>query len=133
MNIYLAGPIHGRSDAECRDWRLAAKAAIEAAGHSVIDPMNRDYRGCEEEHAEQLVADDKEAIELCDALLVNANAPSWGTAMEIVYGIVWGKQVVAFSNAETISPWLRCHTNAIFHALDQAVAGIVDFSSEGMR
>jgi hypothetical protein len=106
---------------------------LEAAGHEVSDPMERDYRGCEDEHAEQLVADDKEAIELCDTLLVDASMPSWGTAMEIMYGTMFGKQIVSFSDAETISPWLRCHTHAIFQTLDQAVAGIVSFSAQGMR
>ena len=133
MRIYLAGPIYGRTDAECREWRLHPKSLLEVAGCEVSDPMQRDYRGSEDEHAEQIVADDKEAIELCDTLLANASVPSWGTAMEVIYGSMFGKQIVAFSHAKEISPWLRCHTHAIFQTLEQAVAGIVSSSTKGMR
>ena len=131
--VYLAGPIHGRSDEECKGWRDAAAETLRLFGHQVLDPMSRDYRGREEENADELVAQDKEEIEICDTILVNANEPSWGTAMEILYAISFGKQVIAFSDAKTISPWLRMHTTAIYQSLSHALAAINDGSPAGMR
>jgi nucleoside 2-deoxyribosyltransferase len=136
VKIYLAGPIHGKDDSVCRAWRINARFLLETAGHVVLDPMQRDYRGAEEEHAEELVADDKDEIESSDAVLVNANAPGWGTAMEVLYAIQMGKKVVAFAThaaAPTISPWLRCHTHAVYELLGYAINGLVDGSSKGMR
>jgi nucleoside 2-deoxyribosyltransferase len=98
--------------------------------------MERDYRGSEEEYAEDLVADDKEEIESSDCVLVNANRPSWGTAMEVMYAVQFGKRVVAFATytlSPTISPWLRCHCDAIFDSIDTAIAGLLDGSAKGIR
>lgn len=136
MKVYLAGAIHGRTDSECRHWRSIARSYIESAGHEVLDPMERDYRGSEEEHAEELVNDDKEDIESSDAVLVNASVPGWGTAMEVLYAVSFGKRVVAFStytSSPSISPWLRCHADAIFESIEYAIAGLLDGSSKGMR
>ena len=136
MKIYLAGPIHGHTDEQCKAWRHSARASLECVGHEIVDPMDRDYRGVEDENAENLVAEDKEAIESSDAVLVNANAPSWGTAMEVMYATSFGKQVVAFAthaSSPTISPWLRCHTHAIYESLNAALCGIATGSCAGMR
>lgn len=132
-SVYLAGPIHGKSDLECKAWRNHARSLLEDSGHFVVDPMDRDYRGRENENAERLVADDKAWIEQCDVVLVNASEPSWGTAMEVMYAISFGKRVVAFTNSQSISPWLRCHAHAIFWNLQQAAAGVAGAATVGMR
>lgn len=135
-SVYLSGPINGMTDEQCMAWRQSAAHSIRLAGSTVIDPMSRDFRGREEEHAEDIVSRDKEDIESCDVLLVNANNPGWGTAMECLYAIYMGKRVVAFatySSAPSISPWLRCHAHAIFDSLDSAVAYIAYGSKTGMR
>ena len=95
--------------------------------------MTRDFRGREDEVADELVDADKDAIEQCSVLLVNANQPGWGTAMEVFFAKSIGKQVIAFTNADSISPWLRCHTWAIFGTLHEAIAGIVLGECAGMR
>lgn len=134
--VYLAGPINGKSDDECMGWRNAAANTLRSFGHEVLDPMSRDYRGKEDVNAEDIVCWDKEQIESCDIVLVNANAPSWGTAMELVYGISFGKHVVAFAthtNSPRISPWLRCHTHEIYQSLSHALSSITQGSSAGLR
>lgn len=134
--VYLAGPIHGRTDSECKEWRSKAAAILGVHDIACIDPMSRDYRGTEDANAEELVARDKEWIEQCDVVLVNANVPSWGTAMECLYAVSFGKKVVAFathSSAESLSPWLRCHCTAVFESLWAALDGIVFGSTGGMR
>lgn len=121
MKVYLAGPIHGQTDDECKAWRNDAKRLLEHAGHGVLDPMERDYRGVEDSHVEEIVFSDKRAIDSCDALLVNAARPSWGTAMEVAYGHSKGKVVVLFCCKGQISPWLRFHSTKFFGALNDAV------------
>jgi len=136
VKIYLAGPIHGRTDLECKHWRSVARSYIECAGHEVLDPMDRDYRGFEEQHATDLVDKDKREIESADAVLVNANRPGWGTAMEVLYGKYMGKRVVAFAthtNAPSLSPWLQCHTNGVFDSIEHAIGGLLDGSTKGIR
>jgi nucleoside 2-deoxyribosyltransferase len=131
--VYLAGPIHGRSDIECKAWRNEAAAILGIHDISCLDPMQHDYRGLEDESAEQLVEEDERMIDEADVVLVNANEPSWGTAMEVFYAKNLGKEVVAFTNAETVSPWLRVHTTVIFGTLAQALGGIVLRDVAGMR
>ncbi|HXV83157.1 MAG TPA: nucleoside 2-deoxyribosyltransferase [Candidatus Binatia bacterium] len=81
--MYLSGPINGCSDPECRDWRNQAVECLIKIGFEVIDPMARDYRGDEDKNVESIVKGDLQDIEQADILLVNAERPSWGTAMEV--------------------------------------------------
>lgn len=132
--VYLAGPIHGKSDNECKVWREQAKSVLGRVDSLlIVDPMDRDFRGREDDNADRIVSEDKAWIEQCDVVLVNANEPSWGTAMEVMYAISFGKKVVAFTNSGSVSPWLRCHTHAIFWNLQQATASIVGGATMGMR
>lgn len=122
VKIYLAGPINGKSDDDCKSWRGDAIVAIEGAGHTVSDPMARDYRGAEDSLFDEIVLTDKREIDSCDAILVNANEPSWGTAMEIMHGYVQGKTIAAFCEHASVSPWLRFHSTVIFRGLGDAVS-----------
>jgi nucleoside 2-deoxyribosyltransferase len=121
VKIYLAGPINGKTDDECKLWRKAAREAIEMAGHEVSDPMDRDYRGVENHFVDEIVLSDKQAIDSCDALLVNASKPSWGTAMEVMYGHTQGKPVASFCEPHPVSPWLSFHSTVVFREAGDAV------------
>jgi nucleoside 2-deoxyribosyltransferase len=118
MKVYLAGPIFGRTDEECRAWREEAKRLL--APHETLDPMQRDFRGYEEQNAARIVRHDLAEIRQADLLLVNAKQASWGTAMELVYAHRAGKNSVAFCSGR-VSPWLRYHTTAVFPTLLDAV------------
>lgn len=134
--VYLAGPINGKSDDECMGWRRTATETLGNFGHEVLDPMSRDYRGKEDDNAEAIVEGDLEDIFSCDVVLVNANSPSWGTSMELVYAKQYGKQVVAFAThslSPRISPWLRMHTTAVYESLSHALSAIQTASTAGMR
>ena len=131
--VYLAGPIHGRNDLECKAWRNEAAAILGVHDIECLDPMSHDCRGIEEDVAEDIVDRDRQMIDQASAVLVNGNEPSWGTAMEVFYAKSLGKPVIAFTNAETISPWLRVHTTAVFGTLHQALGGIVFADAAGMR
>lgn len=133
--VYLAGPINSRTDLECKVWRSTAAALLAVHDIVCINPMERDYRGREDAYAANIVAQDKEWIRDCTVVLLNANSPSWGTAMECFYAASIGKPVVSFAThslATAISPWLRCHSS-VYDSLWSAIDGIVFGSVEGMR
>jgi nucleoside 2-deoxyribosyltransferase len=109
VKVYLAGPINGCTDDEANDWRTEAKRLLP--GIVTLDPMRRDYRGRESQPGvwEEIQRLDREDIQACDVVLVNAAVPSWGTARELEYAITTlGKPVVVIApRHKTPSPWLR--------------------------
>jgi nucleoside 2-deoxyribosyltransferase len=124
MKVYLAGPINGRSDYSCRAWREAAKKMRPEI--EWLDPMDRDYRGIEDQNVEQIVAGDMADIASADVVLVCADdGASWGTAMEVrAAKHELGKRVIAFQWRDSVSPWLRYHTDAIYKSVSEAVAAL---------
>ena len=126
--VYLAGAINGKSDEECNGWRSAAKRLL-GSSFSVRDPMARDYRGREDESVREIVEGDLADIRECRYVLVNASAPSWGTAMEVFYAWSIGKRVVAFTPSDRISPWLRWHTHSIYESVERACVAILNFDA----
>lgn len=119
MKVYLGGPINGCTDEEANGWRDDVKALLDEAGIAYLDPMRRDYRGRELEEgiAEEIVVGDKEDIEECDVLLMNCPKPSYGTAMEILFGFDRGKRVIAVLPASaTPSPWVLFHADVSYGA-----------------
>lgn len=134
--VYLAGPIFGKSDDECMGWRKDAAEWLLLHGFEPIDPMRRDYRGNTDFAPEAIVVADQADIASCGFVLVNANQPSWGTAMELVYAMQGDCTVIAFAthaNAPRISPWLRVHADAIYESLDHAIADITQGGRNGRR
>ena len=123
MKIYLAGPINGCSDEDCRDWRDYAKEAL--VGHETVDPMRNDYRGKEKGHEKTIVETDKADIDGCDLLLENVPKPSVGTAMEIFYAHSKGKKVIiVVPPGGPVSPWLAYHATHIVDNFAEAFSKI---------
>ena len=112
MRVYLAGPIFCQSDEQCRTWRNDLKEAFPE--YEWVDPMDRDYRGSESMEAERIVAEDKQAILGCDAILANITSQSAGTAMEILFAKQNGLHVVLCNNTyRPISPWYLAHADTV--------------------
>lgn len=126
--IYLCGPINGCTDEECRNWREYVKERTKySPAFEYLDPMRRDYRGKETESVTEIVTLDKIDIANSDALLVNYDKPSVGTAMEVYIAFSTGKLVVVVARKDAvISPWLRYHSHKIAHSFDDAIISITD-------
>jgi nucleoside 2-deoxyribosyltransferase len=132
MTVYLCGGINGLDDAACRDWRQDVTAQL--AGHEVLDPMRRDYRGREAGNVAAIVEGDLEDIRRADALLVNAMRASWGTAMEIVYARQMGKRIVVFTGEwPPPSPWLRYHADVVMTTPDGAVRALLSRAGQAQE
>lgn len=131
LKVYLAGPINGCTDEECKAWRAKARIMLEPT-HAVIDPMDFDCRGMESEMAGEIIKHDLQMLDEADLVLANAEKPSWGTAMELVYARQGGKPAVVFvgQGGLAASPWLRCHSSKICGTLFQACFEIVNFYSD---
>lgn len=128
LTVYLAGPINGCTDEECKGWRAEARRLLEPLC-AVIDPMDFDCRGLEGEMANEIIRHDLEQLDKSDAVLANATKPSWGTAMEIVYSGLAGKPVFAFccQPSDSTSPWLRGHCVMVYETVEQACHGIAKY------
>jgi nucleoside 2-deoxyribosyltransferase len=124
MIIYLAGAIAGCSDKEAYDWRRLASFRLRQAGHTVRNPMTRDYRSVEvwtNLTVAQCVEGDLIDIQGCDVVLARCERPSWGTAMEIALAHRQGKQVIAWGvTHKSASPWVLYHARC-FASLDAAL------------
>lgn len=129
MRVYLAGPINGRTDEECKAWRAEVKRKMPA--HVVcVDPMARDYRGREALTVNAIIEGDKRDIQSCDAMIAFCPQPSVGTSMEIFYAWFHGLRVlVVVPPMALISPWLRYHSEAVVDDLDVAIVQTVTWES----
>ncbi len=126
MKVYLCGPINGCTDKEAKNWRDEVTRVFPAA-FSFIDPMVRDYRGVEDMAYREIVDLDKRDVRLADAILVNYVKPSVGTSMEVFYAWTIGKPIVIWcAKGEKISPWLRYHSTAFVHSIDEAKAKLME-------
>jgi hypothetical protein len=115
MRVYLGGPINGCTDEEANGWRQIVAPLLEAAGHTPVDPMVRDYRGKEDIAWREIVEMDKKDIDKCQVLLMYSPKPSVGTAMEILYGFQQRKNVIVVVPPDApVSPWLRYHASELF-------------------
>jgi nucleoside 2-deoxyribosyltransferase len=108
--VYLAGPIFGKTDAECREWRARLTALL--SDFTIVDPMARDYRGIEDGNTRAIVEGDKRDIRLCDVMIANVRTPSAGTSMEILHAWNMDVPVISICRDVLVSPWIRYHSHA---------------------
>jgi hypothetical protein len=121
MIVYLCGPINGRPDHECVNWR---QAAAQLWPGECLDPMRRDYRGREMSNIKGLIADDLADIARADGLLVYFDRPSVGTSMEIYHAKTTRKLPIVVVDSHgngAMNPWLVHHVDALVPTLEEAV------------
>lgn len=116
--VYLAGPIHNMSKKQMSDWRERAKKQLGKEYH-ILDPTERIFDNKLEDYSKLIVCLDKQNIDECDILLVNADNPSWGTAMEVLYGYMNNKVIISFSKIPKyeLSPWITYHSTKVYDSL----------------
>ena len=125
MIVYLAGAIKGCSDTECNSWRDEAIDVLNRNNIGTLNPMDRDYRGIEDENVNEIVELDKKDINNSDILLVSYIKPSVGTSMEVLYGYEKNKYIITFTIETKISPWLRYHSDKIYNSLTEGLNEIL--------
>ena len=117
IQVYLAGAITDYEDP--RTWRARAKELL-------LDPlMAVDPQEHEVDYSDPkgVVRTDLNLIRGCQALLIDARAPSWGTAMEVYHAWRTGKINFGWGAPSGASPWLRAYVD-LYPTLDEAVAAI---------
>ena len=126
--VYLAGPILGCTDEECRAWREDVARRIRGR---CLNPMRRDYRGREDDYITELVEADKADIDESDIVLVNYTRPSTGTSMEIMCAW-WAEKtvIVVVPPDEPVSPWIHYHATMVVDSMDEAIRRINAFNGE---
>lgn len=122
--IYLAGGMFGLTTEEASGWRNKAKQELRF-DYNFLDPMRRDYRNRVGDFCEEIVTLDKKDIDNSDILLVMAKVPSWGTAMEILYGWENKKEIISIVASKT-SPWVLYHSTEIYLTLPEALYALMN-------
>lgn len=129
-NVYLAGPIQHVPDYG-RGWREWLKQERADAGFTWVDPMDK-YNTMKEAETEwteeDIVEDDLEMIDNCDALLVHWDAvATCGTPMEIFYSYHdRGIPVIVQTKLPDadVSPWLTYHATEIVETFGEAIEAL---------
>ena len=144
--VYLGGGIKDVSREEASEWRTHATEELELQSNTLIlktfditgkidlitnfkclNPMRRNFRSNEWSSQNEIVTLDKKDIIEADILLVNATKPSWGTAMEVLFGFEQHKIIVCFTgsdNEKDWNPWLGYHCTKLTKTLDEAITYI---------
>ncbi len=105
--VYLAGPIDD-------DWRDDITTRLTRLGHIAKSPMVRDYRGNEEDSADEIVSSDKADIDASEVIIAYCPKPLVDTSMEVLYAWERGRRVVVYVPfGAKVSPWLRYHSHVI--------------------
>lgn len=119
--IALEGPINKCTDAQAKDWREQAKAALGDV-FMFHDPMQFDCRGREAELKDALVRFDETGMASSDFSLVNAETPGWGTGIGIQFMYALHRPIFAVCSSDRPSPWLVDRMARIFKTWDEAFA-----------
>lgn len=121
--IYLAGPIQGCDDLECKVWRSQVKKLWDGV---CLDPMRRNYPDStlSDKECEEVIKTDLEDIRQSDALVANITRISVGTSMEVMFAAMQKKPVFLIYTGQipSLSPWLRHHATEIFATVGDCIA-----------
>ena len=135
MNVYLSGPIDLVSEQEATEWRreaammLAHKRDEDGNPVVVLDPTKTKFMTppnlTQKEDCRMIVEHNQQWIGRSTVMLVNANSPGWGTAMEVYFAYQEEEIIIAFSNNPKPSAWLTAHVHGdIYPDLSAAIDAI---------
>lgn len=107
MRIIVCGPIGygGKEKIEelqkfLRDHGFEVLDQLEEMDYSSVD----DFRD-KEELSRKILERDLKRVSQADVLVLVADSPSFGAAMEAFYAAMKGKKIVAYAEEKTRSPW----------------------------
>jgi nucleoside 2-deoxyribosyltransferase len=117
--VFISGPILGMETNQ--GYRKNITEICEKSGFDVIDPWHREkslYKGDEKwwwpnVPASGFVQRDLEDAERCDIMIVYLPKLSAGACMELFYAKRKGKKIIVVSEMESLSPWIKIHSDAI--------------------
>lgn len=122
--VFISGPILGMETNQV--YRETITDICVKLGFEVIDPWRREksmYKGDEKwwwpnVPASGFVQRDLEDAERCDVMVVYLPKLSAGACMELFYAKRKGKKIVVISEMESLSPWIKIHSDAILKNLN---------------
>jgi nucleoside 2-deoxyribosyltransferase len=119
--VYLAGAIqHSRSRG--KGWRQLLKSMSD--DFEWVDPIDKydSTNEAAEWEDERVVAEDKEMIDNCDAVLLHyEKVPSWGTPREQEYATANDIPVFVQTTADDPSPWLTVDAECVVPSFADAL------------
>ena len=123
--VFISGPILGMETNQ--GYRETITEMCLKLGFEVIDPWRREkslYRGDEKwwwpnVPASGFVQRDLEDAERCDIMIVYLPKLSAGACMELFYAKRKGKAIIVVSEMESLSPWIKIHSDAIMKNFDE--------------
>lgn len=115
--VYLAGAITHDNDPV--SWRKLAAQLLLGSQWEAIDPLKWEAAHFPDE---EIIKLDYRLILESTAVIVMAEVPSWGTAMELAFAKAHDIPAFAFRAPAKMSPWLRHHTRANAYTLDNAIS-----------
>lgn len=117
--VYLAGAINGQPDSVVYDWRnQAAELMLHSSCLQPVMPPGLAPNKTDR----QIVLEDLRALASCDAVLLNATVPSFGTGVELVSAWTKGQPIVVYSETKPVkSAFVREMASRIFFDLAEAV------------
>jgi len=120
--IYLCGGIKDLTIEQAQGWREKATKLLKLK-FTILNPMRRNFRDCEFQSQNEIVQLDKADIIEADIILVNATKPSWGTAMEILFGFEKNKIIIAWTGKDysETSPWVAFHSTRVCRTMEEAL------------
>ena len=151
MNIYLVGPITGRSYKYCVGWREEVTKKFEVAGFHIWSPMRGEehlkYKRKIKPVAEEgsvldnhgIVERDKFYVAHSDIILANfieAEVTSIGSTMEVAWANLLGKFVATVMEKDNIHNHAFYYeaSSVVFDDLDEAVDFIIlTFGGKNVR
>jgi len=124
--IYLSGAIYGTTDKE-QEWRSIATIELQDL-YEILNPLDRDFRGTRFDvvNSTKIVKEDMAEVDHSNVVLVNAEKPGWGTAMEVFYAHMKGKPVLFFTSNDNPSPWLLARARRL-SSLKEAISELRKF------
>ncbi|TRO48336.1 hypothetical protein E2P60_01180 [Candidatus Bathyarchaeota archaeon] len=122
--VFISGPILGMETNQ--GYRKNIAEICDKSGFDVIDPWRREkslYKGDEKwwwpnVPASGFVQRDLEDAERCDIMIVYLPKLSAGACMELFYAKRKGKKIIVVSEMESLSPWIKIHSDAILKDLN---------------